>query len=255
MGKYNEAIEELLNDFENLKLTELVKQVNMQSGTPTGSVGSNNPNNYKTGEPSNPFRNNPTRKNKHMDNFQNKRRPPMRISTINEEFKLKNPLVLEPVLAWDYILNIDCVTDKKAALDTWRNSIILSLIQESTYVAEDRDVNAIYNLIIYSLQGIVLNWYNGLSSALRNLIEVDAKRNLRISIEHGVWTFEKYLIGQFQGYEFIENSELNKLEGKKEALYKLTNLRICNLCNYKSFFYEFDKYYYELYDSIENQEP
>ena len=53
---------------------------------------------------------------------------------------------------------------------------------------------------------------------------------------------------------FIENPELNIIEGKKEALYKLTNLRICNLCNYKSFFCEFDKYYYDLYDSTEDQE-
>ena len=31
-------------------------------------------------------------------------------------------------------------------------------------------------------------------------------------------------------------------------------MRICNLCNFKSFFCELDKYYYELYDSTENQE-
>ena len=68
------------------------------------------------------------KKIKDTDNFQNKRRPPMRMSTINEEFKLKNPLLLEPVPAWGYVLIIDCVTDKRTALDTWRNAIILSLI-------------------------------------------------------------------------------------------------------------------------------
>ena len=152
MGDYNKIIEKLLNDFENLQLTKLVKQVNIQSGTPTGSVGSTNPNNYKIGEPSNPFRTNPIHKNKHTANFQNKRRPPIRKSTINEEFKQKkNPLSLEPVPAWEYFLKINYVTDKRAALDTWRNSIILSLMQEPTYAAENRDVNAIYNLIIYFL--------------------------------------------------------------------------------------------------------
>ena len=100
MGYYNKIIEKLLNDFENLQLTELVKQVNMQSGIPTENVGSNNPNNYETGEHSNPFRNNPTRKNKHTGNFQNKRRPPMRRCTINEEFKLKKPFTFRTVLAW-----------------------------------------------------------------------------------------------------------------------------------------------------------
>ena len=118
MGEYNKAIEELLNDFENLQFTELVKQVNMQAGTPTGSIGSNNPNNYETGESSNPLKINLIHKNKYTANFQNKRIPPIRKSTINEEFKQKNPFFLESVPAWRYFLNIDCVTDKRAALDT-----------------------------------------------------------------------------------------------------------------------------------------
>ena len=63
----------------------------------------------------------------------------------------------------------------------------------------------------------------------------------------------KYLIGQFKGYEYIANHKQASLEIRKEASYKLTNLRICNLCNFKSFFCEFDKCYYELYDSTKNQ--
>ena len=124
MGDYNKAVEELLNDFENLQLTELVKQVNIQAGTLTESVGSNNLNNYETGEPSNPFRSNTIYKNKHTVNFQNKKRHPTKMNTINEEFKPKNPFLLEPVPALGYFLNIDCVTDKRAALDTYRSLLI-----------------------------------------------------------------------------------------------------------------------------------
>ena len=221
----------------------------MQAGTPTGSVGSNNPNNFERGEPSNPFQNN--HKNKHTENFKRKF---SKKSTINDEFKPKNPLQLEPVPAWGYILNLDCLTDKRATIDNWGYSIILSLLQELTHAAEGRDVNAIYNLIIFSFQGIVRNWYNGLSKTVRNIIEVEVKNSLSQSIEYGIWTFKKYLIGQFQGFDYAQDTELNKYESQKEALYKLTNLRICNLCNYKNFFCEFDKYYYELYDSRENQE-
>jgi len=118
----------LKNNFENLQLIELAKKVNVQTGTPTRSVGSNNPNNYEPGQPSNPFRTNPIHKNKHTANFQNKRRPPMKTNTIHEEFKQKNPFLLELLPMWGYFLNIDCVTDKIAVLDTWRNSIILSLM-------------------------------------------------------------------------------------------------------------------------------
>ena len=58
MGECNKSIEEQLNDFENFQLMEIVKQVNMQSEVPTGSVGSNNPTNYEQGETSNLFRKN-----------------------------------------------------------------------------------------------------------------------------------------------------------------------------------------------------
>ena len=59
----------------------------------------------------------------------------------------------------------------------------------------------------------------------------------------------KYLIGQFEGYEYVENQDNARIERRRETLYKITNLRIYNLCNFRSFFCEFDKYYYELYDS------
>jgi len=187
MGEYNKAIEELLNNFENLQLTKLVKQVNMQTGTPTGSVGNNNLNNYEIEETSNPFRNNPIRKNKHTENFQNKRRHPIRMNTINEEFKLKSPLQLEPVPIWGYMLNLECVTNKRATMDNWSYSIILSLMQKPTHAAEGRDVNAIYNLIIYSLQGIVRHWYNGLSAAVRNIIEVKVKKSCK---KYRTWSLD-----------------------------------------------------------------
>ena len=77
----------------------------------------------------------------------------------------------------------------------WKATMILNLIYESASAEEDRDVNAIYNLIINSFQGIVANWFNGISPGIRNLIELNVKRNLVISIEDGVWSMVKYLIG------------------------------------------------------------
>ena len=76
-------------------------------------------------------------------------------------------------------------------------------------------------MIVNSFQGIVHNWHKNMSPNIKKyIIEVYVKNNLRIDIEI--------------------------------ALYKLTNLRICSLCNFKSFFCEFNEYYYELYDSTKN---
>ena len=50
------------------------------------------------------------------------------------------------------------------------------------------------------------------------MIEADVKNNLKIDIE-GVRTLQKYLIGQFEGYEFVTNFNQANKEKRKEALY------------------------------------
>jgi len=137
---------------------------------------------------------------------------------INEKFKPKNPLIQEPVSYFGYFLNIDCLNAKRKALDMWKVAMILNLIYEPIYADDDRDLNAIYKLIINSFQGIVANWFNGIFPGIRNSIELDVKSNLVISIE-GVWSMVKYLIGQFEGYEYVENQDNARIERRREALY------------------------------------
>ena len=120
MGEYNKSIEELLKDFEDPQITEIVKQVNMQSGNPTsiGSIGSNHPtpNPFcEHGETSNSFQ------SRRTPNLKNKKKPSLFSSkrqTINEEFKPKNPISQEPIPAWGYFLNLECVTDIRKTLET-----------------------------------------------------------------------------------------------------------------------------------------
>ena len=83
--------------------------------------------------------------------------------------------------------------------------MILNLLYEPAYAEQGRDVTAICHLIINSFQGIVYNWYQGLSLNILNLIEIDVKRNIITGIEEGIWTMVKYLIGQFEGYEYVDN--------------------------------------------------
>ena len=107
----------------------------------------------------------------------------------------KNLLLLWAVPTWGYFLSLDCVTNKRKALNAWRTLVELPIIQEPIYDADDRDVNIMYDLETNSFQGIVQKWYARISSNTRSLISLDVKRNLLINI--GVWTFRKYLIGHF----------------------------------------------------------
>ena len=97
----------------------------MQSDIPTGiwSIGSNHPTLnpfYEQGETSNSFqsRRPPSRRNKKKQSQLTLKR-----QTINEELKPKNPFLQEPVSAWGYFLNINCVTDIRKALEVWKSAM------------------------------------------------------------------------------------------------------------------------------------
>ena len=128
MNEYNNSIEELLKDFEELQIRGIVKQVNANTGAPTGSVGSNfvNPDNYERGEPSNPTRSSDTplrsSYNKNTRGLPRRKRK----TTVTKEFQPKNPLNQEPIPPWGYFLNIDCVTDIRKTLNTWKVGMILA---------------------------------------------------------------------------------------------------------------------------------
>jgi len=165
MNEYNNSIEELLKDFEERQIREIVKQVNTNIGASTGCVRSNfiNPGNYERAEPSNPTRSFDTSFTKTSRALPRRKKR----TTVTEEFQPKNPLNQEPIPSWSYFLNIDCVTDIRKALNTWKSGIVLALISEPLYAAEDRDVNVIYNFLINSFQGIVYNWYIGISPNIK----------------------------------------------------------------------------------------
>ena len=101
MNEYNNSIEELLRDFEELQIKEIVNQVNINTEAPTGSVGSNffNSKNYERGETLDPSKNyeSPLRRigTKNYRGRNLRRRKP----TITEEFQPKNPIIQEPIPA------------------------------------------------------------------------------------------------------------------------------------------------------------
>ena len=86
-------------------------------------------------------------------------------------------MIQEPVPAWGYFFNLECVADKSKTLDVWKASVLLSLISKPFYAEEDREVNVTYNLVVNSFQGTVHNWYIGISSNVKNLIEINVKGN------------------------------------------------------------------------------
>ena len=132
-------IKELLKDFEELQIREIVKQVNTNTRATTGSAGSNffNPNNYEGGKPSNPARDYETPLRRPYNKNYRGLHPRRRKSAITEEFQPKNPIIQETIPPWGQFLNIDHVIDIRKSLNTWKAGITLALISEPVYATKD----------------------------------------------------------------------------------------------------------------------
>jgi len=138
----------------------------MNIGGRTGSSSSNNPGSvtFERGETSilaEEFE----QRLKKIYTLRYKRR--QRLRTINNEFILKDPTIQYPIPPWRNTLNIDCVTDKKKALDVWRTTIVTALLTTPKFVEENRDINAIYKININSFQGLIQNWYKNISQNIK----------------------------------------------------------------------------------------
>ena len=137
-------------------------------GSANYSGGSNKPY-YEQGESSNPFHSIETYKPKGKGQRYNNINKWKQM--INEEFKPKKSFSSRTSTIFWIFSKYWFNNWQKKTLDMWKAAMILNLIYEPAYAEEERGINAIYNLIMNSFQGIVANWFNGISPSIRSLID------------------------------------------------------------------------------------
>ncbi|CAN1146448.1 hypothetical protein LINPERHAP2_LOCUS15248 [Linum perenne] len=133
------------------------------------------------------------------------------------------------------VLDLDCSTDPLRDMEDWKNRI--GILIQTNEDLKNLAPAEIFNFIIYKTTGIVYHYLSTMDIPSKTLIYGD----------DALKTFEKIIqvithefLGRFP-QETKQNTTLSQ-----QAVWHLTNLRICNMCYLESFICEFRKYYYQV---------
>ncbi|CAN1144902.1 hypothetical protein LINPERHAP2_LOCUS14375, partial [Linum perenne] len=136
------------------------------------------------------------------------------------------------------ILDLDCSTDPLREMEDWKNRI--GILIQTNEDLKNLAPAEIFNFIIYKTTGVVYHYLSTMDIPEKTLLYGD----------NALQTFEKIIqiitlefLGRFP-QETKQNTTLSQ-----QAIWHLTNLRICNMCYLESFICEFRKYYYQVIES------
>ncbi|CAN1188541.1 hypothetical protein LINPERHAP2_LOCUS39388 [Linum perenne] len=133
------------------------------------------------------------------------------------------------------VLDLDCSTDPLRDMEDWKNRIgILIQINEDLKSLAPAEI---FNFIIYKTTGIVYHYLGAMDVPSKTLIYGDDALK---TFEKIIQVITQEFLGRFP-QETKQNTTLSQ-----QAIWHLTNLRICNMCYLEPFICEFRKYYYQV---------
>jgi Zinc knuckle len=239
-------IENLIFDLEELTLDSQVYMNNQYNQTPIGQTGG--PSEIKP-EPHQNFE--PVNSSKHLRNqlttAKNSTKPTQ--GTWNEQFipKIREE---KPIPPNGMYLNIDCELNTKEVLLNWGMSMQYFFV----YFGSGEENTVKTDMLTSAFTGNVRNWWYGLTEATKLLIKNTVLNSFEQSIEDGVDTMVKYIFSEFLGEDPIRNLALARKNEKIQARLNLEKLSICKMCYINEYTCEYQKYYYEYFDSSETLE-
>ncbi|CAN1185712.1 hypothetical protein LINPERHAP2_LOCUS37724 [Linum perenne] len=133
------------------------------------------------------------------------------------------------------ILDLDCSTNPLRTLEDWKNRT--GLLIQTNEDLKNLQPSEIFNFLIYKTTGAVYQYLSTMDIPAKTILYGD----------NAVKTFEKVL--NTLTYEFIgryPRADNANTTLSDQAIWHLTNLRICNMCYLESFICEFKIHYYQV---------
>ncbi|KAK2455084.1 hypothetical protein QL285_002572 [Trifolium repens] len=134
------------------------------------------------------------------------------------------------------ILDIDCSVDAAKDLRDWynTNSVLIQLNEDLKHLGAVE----VFNYLQYKTRGNAYKYISTLPSEVMG--ELPLTGTLVVDWVYGL------LIKEFKGWK---NSIQSKIAFSDQNLWKITNLKICNMCYVDNFICEFQDYYYNIDNS------
>ena len=122
--------------------------------------------------------------------------------------------------------------------------------EDETYMRVTKKVNYVIN----SWEGIIQNWWEGLSSEAQAINRGNIESDFDIDDKTGLECVMNGLFTEFLGENWLEDIDRESKREREDARNKLINLSICSMKFIKNYICEFGTYYYTQYYSNESQD-
>ncbi|ACL36981.1 putative capsid protein [Rudbeckia flower distortion virus] len=142
------------------------------------------------------------------------------------------------------VLNIDCIVNKAQAIDDW---IAATDVMILTNEGLRNNIKNAWAFITHLVSGNITEYINRLNEEQKKKLFEESKDGhdlLRL--------FRAALYAAFLGIDIKNNPEEAQLKKEENAMWRLNNICISDLCLLDEFHCEFEKYFYQL--SVDNQE-
>ena len=161
---FNDEINNLIEDFDKINFEE-IKEYEVKMNTGGGPVGTTERGESSRQPQSTVFQDsdNESIGKSPTINLRKKNKPTYSyINKIKEERFIPIDNYREPIITQGSKLNIDCKKDRKKTIIEWRNDMLSYFLstEDETYMRVTKKVDYVIN----SWEGMIQNWWEGLSS-------------------------------------------------------------------------------------------
>lgn len=135
------------------------------------------------------------------------------------------------------ILDLDCAKDPFKRIQEWGNMLQMEYMTNSA-LSQIRTRNLIWPYIRFRTKGAVAHF-------LTNKLDIDAVwPDSDTNIPRGIGRIQSAIAIEFCGLD--PSTIRDNVEYSKEALYHITNMKLCNLCYFENFFCEYQQKFHLL---------
>lgn len=143
----------------------------------------------------------------------------------------------------DNTLDLDCVRDKAKEIHGWNRKMHIIV---NTNIDKFQNMDTLAAYLEYHMTGNAANWWNT-SPFVENIKKTAQSPNEFLD------QLARLLINEFVGYNDIQKQEQVKQAEQAKAKYILENIQVCNICYWRQYVCEFEKWFYKLDKADQDQ--
>ncbi|UTQ50643.1 MAG: 64 kDa putative coat protein [Plant associated caulimovirus 1] len=144
-------------------------------------------------------------------------------------------------------LNLDCCRHPEREIEGWIKQ--MKLICQSN-VQNLQGIEVLEAYLEFHMTGNVRNWWHSTALLYTETLRAEYARNAPQGVGPAIGAYinslQNLLINEFVGITALNNQDAVILADQAKAKYILENIKVCDICHWKNFACEFERWFYKL---------